>query len=108
MTAQAKSITKHLDDFIKAHPTFDKVDLILEYVKDLTDVINNSQLLQAELVYMFFAGPECPINYNAAQDYWHAWDGRWHTSGHTMSKVKLYLQTDFLTVMRLVVAKAKK
>ena len=99
---QAKTITADLDAFIRNNAGLGRVDLILHYVRNLGDDINNSQLLAAELVYLFFADAECPINYNASSDYWHVWDGRWHTTGQTISHVKLYFQTDLLQAMRQV------
>ena len=84
----------------------EKAALILKYVRNLDAGINNSQLLNAELVYLFFAGAECPINYNTIKDYWHVWDRRWHTTGNTLTKAKLYYQTDFLTCLRQVVRTA--
>ena len=74
---------------------------------DLSQDINNSQLLCAHLVYILFASEECPINYNMGDDYWHVWDRRWITSGMTMTKVKLYFQTDLLKCMREVYIKMK-
>ena len=83
-----------------------KPDCQLEYLKGLDQDINNSQLLQAELVYLFFAGESCPINYNTAKDYWHVYDLFWHTMGNTFTKVELYFQTDLLQALRAVKQKA--
>ena len=51
-----------------------KIEMLLEYVKSRKAEINNSQLLQAEPVYLLFAGDECPIKYDAEEDKWHVWE----------------------------------
>ena len=97
-----KSITKELDAFYVANAVLSKSELLLEYVKGLSPEINNSQLRQAELVYLLFAGPDCPIKYDTVNDYWHVYDGYWHTEGNTMYKAKLYFQTDLVSALRQV------
>ena len=66
---QVSPLTKHLGDFITANGTLDKADLVLSYVANLNPEISSSHLLAAELVYLFFFGPECPLNFNSADDY---------------------------------------
>ena len=99
----SKSITHELDEFRLANAAVSKSELLLKYVEGLSPEINNSQLLQAQLVYLFFAGSDCPIKYDTGKDYWHVYDAYWHTEGNTMSKATLYFQTDLLTTMRQVV-----
>ena len=55
-TCEAKTITKDLDDFISNNLALSKTSLILQYLQGLGAEINNSQLLSAEIVYLFFAG----------------------------------------------------
>jgi hypothetical protein len=104
---QAVKVEKHLDEFITANPTLSKRDLLLQYVVTLNASVNNSQLLQAELLYLYFSGVNCPLNFNPNDDYWHVYTTFWNTTGHTMNKVKEYMQSDFLSDLRQVLADAK-
>jgi hypothetical protein len=104
---KALNVGKHLDDFVEANNTISKRDLMLRYLEQLDAAVNNSQLLQAELVYLYFTGDNCPLNFNTADDYWHVYSTLWCTSGHTMTKVKEYMQSDFLRDVRQLVVDAK-
>ena len=102
------SITQEVDDFMTAHPGIqDKPELILGYLQGLDDDVDNTQLLQAQLSYMFFRGPECPILYDLNTDSWFAWKHKWGSSAANLNRVKVFFQTEFLRAMREVNQLAK-
>lgn len=101
--AERGSIAREVDDFMQAHTHIqDKSELILMYLVGLGDDVDNTQLLQAQLSYMFFRGPECPILYDLNTDSWFAWKYKWGSSAANLNRVKVFFQTEFLRVMRKV------
>ena len=96
------SITKHLDDFIASRPGQAKQDLILQYIMALPRDINNSQLLQAEVAYLFFKESQSPLFYDMEEDMWWVYREYWQPSGSNLNRVKAMFQGHVLLAMREV------
>ena len=96
------SITKHLDDFIASRPGQAKQDLILQYIMALPRDINNSQLLQAEVAYLFFKESQSPLFYDMEEDMWWVYREYWQPSSNNLNRVKAMFQGCLLPAMREV------
>ena len=54
------SVISKLDEFLKGFGIdMAKDEMLLRYVQSLSGGVNNSQLLQAELAYLFFKSDKC-------------------------------------------------
>lgn len=60
--------TDHLDRFIASSNWGSPCEMLASYVVGAPEELNMSQLVQAELLYLYFNGPECPFFYDAMKD----------------------------------------
>ena len=74
--ATTASLTGHLDQFLTQRVNAPKNSMLYVYFRELPDHRNLSQLLQAQLAYLFFQGEQCPIMYCSRDDDWWAWDSQ--------------------------------
>eukprot|EP00974_Lingulodinium_polyedra_P074049 7173012-Lingulodinium_polyedra.AAC.1 len=49
--------------YAQARPLISKTELLINYLKELPAQRNMSPFVAAELVFLFFHGPECPLLY---------------------------------------------
>ena len=69
--AAKPKISAAVDEFLERNDTItDKAELMLKYVQELGASVDNSQLLHAEIAYMCFKGPQCPLLYHASTERW--------------------------------------
>ena len=54
------TLTGNLDAFLKTMGSANKASVVYNYLLRLPIAVSLSQLLQAELAYLFFQGPDCP------------------------------------------------
>ena len=106
------SLTAHLDVIRQAAPLGvappgeTAAELLLRYLRGLPNGQNNSQLLYAEMVYLHFAGEQCPLLYESQTDSWCVYDKYWKRTKGSLARVRVYLQTGFLACLREVVQQA--
>ena len=100
------AITAALDSFVLRQAGATKHDMLLTYVKDAPCNINCSQLMQAELVYIFFKEDESPLFYDEDEDIWWVYERFWKPTQSSMTRVKSLFQSGFLKAMRQAVQKA--
>ena len=56
------SITAAVDVFLAANAGIaDRTELTLKYIQEPSADVGSSQLLQAEIVYLYFQGKRCPL-----------------------------------------------
>jgi hypothetical protein len=103
-----KSITAAVDKFMEAKKLInDKTELVFTYLKELSDDVDNSQLVQAELAYLYFSGDECPLLYALGPEAWYSYDYYWRVSSANLTRIKVLFQTGLLKAMQAVARKAR-
>ena len=101
------AVTAHLDAFLGANGDLTKEEVVLAYILSLPASVNNSQLLQAEVAYLFFTEEQCPLLYDIEEDIWWVYDSFWRASAGNLTRVKAMFQQRLLPVMRQVLATAR-
>ena len=101
------SLTGRLDEFLAQHANAPKTSLLYVYYKELPDHHNLSQLLQAQLAYLFFQGDQCPIMYSSRDDEWWVWDQTWRVVKRSLARVKAIFQARFLPVFQEVARRCR-
>ena len=102
--AAKPKISDAVDVFLERNDTIaDKAELMLKYVQELSASVDNSQLLQAEIAYMCFKGPQCPLLYHASTERWCSWEEYWRPACANLTRVKVYFQTNLLQTLRRVI-----
>ena len=97
------SLTDRLDKFLSSAPASEtREETLLRYLQSLPLKFNNSQLLEAELAYLYFAGDGCPLLYDAGADTWYVYDVFWKTSKYSTARARLFFQTMLLSGIRSV------
>ena len=61
---------------------------MVDYIQSAAANTNLSQLMQAELLYLFFKEDEMPIFYDMEADLWWVFDYYWRASKNNMTRVK--------------------
>lgn len=102
-----RALTEPLDEFVSSRVWPNSCDMLVTYVASLPPERNLSQLVVAEMAYMFFHGPECPLLYAVETDVWFVFRGRWRTSSASLTLVKAMFQQDFLPTMQRVLELAR-
>ena len=102
------SVTGALDEFARLNPDLSKVQLLLKYVRDLPSARPLSQLVRAEIAYLFFKGDECPLLFEGDSDTWFVHHHRWKVAKKSFTRVKALFQTKLLEAIREVAALAKR
>ena len=105
--AQKRCITRKLDAFLKRNAGAPKQDMLLRYLVEIPQDHQVSQLTQAEMSYLFFHGPECPIFYDEELDHWFAYDKRWRGAKSNLTMVRGFFQTEFSHVIMQIITLAK-
>lgn len=101
-----RGVTAELDGFILAHNGLNKHDLIVSYISEAPAEKNLSQLMQAEMLYLFFKEDECGLFFDDEDDIWWIFDNFWKPSKN-LTRVKSMVLANFLSVMKLIVAHVK-
>ena len=102
------SLTLDLDQFLSRLPAgVSRETAILRYVLSVPETHGNSQMLEAQVAYLYFAGDLCPLFYDPAFDVWYVWNQYWKTSKNSMTRVRVYFQTSLLNGIRSVVSLAR-
>ena len=70
------SLRAPLDKFASEKAGLGRDDIIMTYLKNLPFGTPLSQKLQAEVVYLYFCGEDCPLLYDADGEEWYVWDLR--------------------------------
>jgi hypothetical protein len=101
------SLTERLDAFLQAAaagaaPPLSRAEAMLRYLKSLGDDRANSQLLEADLGYLCFAGDMCPLIYDSASDAWFVYDQYWKTTKNSMAGARTHFQTTLLETVKEV------
>ena len=89
-----------LDKFASEKAGLGRDDIIMTYLKNLPFGTPLSQKLQAEVVYLYFCGEDCPLLYDADGEEWYVWDLRWHPVGSSLARVKPFLQKQLEPCLR--------
>ena len=98
------SATAALDVFIAGKDvSANKSDMLVEFIQLLPAHVNNSQLLHAQMAYIYFKhGGACPLLYDTDLEVWFHWHNYWQKSGGPLMKIRSHFQAKFLDVMRNV------
>ena len=96
------SLTASLDRYASSRSWESQAHMLTNYVPDLPMERNLGQLVVAEMMYMYFRGPECPLIYSAKDDSWFVFRERWRTSKGSLTHAKATVQQHFLPAMQLV------
>jgi len=75
-------------------------EVLLQYLIDLPSTRSLSQLVQAEMAYLFFSGHERPMLYTGDTELWQVHDMTWKPATGNLSRVKALVQSDFLYALR--------
>ncbi|CAK0809460.1 unnamed protein product, partial [Prorocentrum cordatum] len=101
------SLTGRLDEFLARRANAPKTSLLCVYYTELPDHHNLSQLLQAQLAYLFFQGDQCPIMYCSRDGDWWVWDQTWRVVKLSLTRVKAIFQARFLPVFQEVAGRCR-
>lgn len=102
-----RSVTGKLDTFLRRFAEASKPAILLRYLVEIPDHREVSQLTQAEMSYLFFYGPQCPIFYDEEMDHWFAYDKKWKGAKSNLTLVRGFFQTEFANAILQVIAMAK-
>ena len=91
-----ETLTTALDKFLKDNAQSPRTDVVLKYVQSIGPSTNLTQLLQAQLAYLWFHGEECPLFYASATDEWYVWDQKWRASRIMREKFASLFRTEGL------------
>ncbi len=93
----AVGITSNLDTFVNATTAAtSRSALIVEFLLSLHNDVNNSQLLQAQVAYVFFKHTGCPLLYSMKHEIWCVYDMYWKGSGSAFIQLKQHFQNEFI------------
>jgi hypothetical protein len=101
------SATAALDEFVRTHPFPTRSELLLAYVVAIPVGRPLSQLVRAEMAYLYHHGDERPLLFEGDTDTWCIHDLRWRSVKGSLTRVKSIFQSAFLRVIREVVASAR-
>ena len=91
------SLTKALDTFAEQHHALTKPQLLLRFVTDLSNEIDLSALVQAQLAYLFFSqSGVTTLVVDSQQEVWYVWTYKWQMSKGNLTRVKAKFQHEFL------------
>ena len=91
------SMTSALDSFIGRNRGRTKVEMMASYLARLSADQNDSQLLMAELTYLFFKeGEDTRVIHSSVHNCWFVWRGKWEECGAPHDPVNGLFQCELL------------
>ena len=96
------SLTADLDKFMATRTHLEPHERILQYLQSLTQSVDNSLLLYAQLADLYFQGDNKTLLFAIDQGVWFTWSERGWNNVDGTNQVMERFQTGFLTVVRQV------
>ena len=98
-----RSLRENVTTFLEKGPKYPSPEEnLFHYLRTRDGTTNLSQLLGAELAYLCFQGPDCPLLYSAKEETWYVYDQYWRAQ--SLAGPKVLFQTVLLQVLKRAVA----